>query len=282
MNYQLTLSAVLLSGLGACSETTEAQSIPPTQPSRAVPVWNQAYQENYESDSISDILANARGAYILVDPYKSEFDADGAGLVERLQANGNEVGAYVSVGTGENWRDDFDQLKPHLVSEEWDEWEGEYFVSTPNEAVLSVMKARIDFFADLGMDWVEFDNMDWASDQEYSDEYGIAASPEDGIEYYQKLCAHVHSRGMKCMAKNTANGVGMFDGVTYESYHDEKSWWDQSGAERFLSEEKLVVIFHYNERNCTGVYQDYVDVYGPDLSFACESRTQREFIHFNQ
>ena len=34
-------------------------------------VWNEAYQENYQADTISEIVASARGSYTLVDPFGS-------------------------------------------------------------------------------------------------------------------------------------------------------------------------------------------------------------------
>lgn len=72
-----------------------------------------------------------------------------------------------------------------------------------------------------------------------------------------------------------------FDGVLYESYHDDKNWWDESGALGFLSAGKLVIINHYGETECDQAYADYKGVYSDDLSFICEDLKLGRYVHFN-
>ncbi|WP_282049032.1 endo alpha-1,4 polygalactosaminidase [Maribacter aquivivus] len=244
----------------------------------AIPVYNHAYIENYEVDQLAYIALNATNAYVLVDP----FEDDVAESIAEIKANGNQLAAYISIGTGEDWRDDFNELQPFLTTEQWAEWPGEYFVNTTTTGIIDVMKARIDKIADLGFDWVEFDNMDWALYDETRETYGIEVSKEQGIAYYQELCNYVHEKGMKCMAKNFVENSEDFDGVTYESYNDEKNWWDTSGAQSFLDDEKLVIIIHYNESNCNQVYTDYQAIYNEDLSFICEDTTVKKYLHYNE
>lgn len=143
-------------------------------------MWNHAYAENYDADSIPDIRANAKDAYVLLDPNKDGLN-NPASVVRALKQNGNQVSAYFSVGTGENWRDDFAQLKPYLVTKKWDEWDGEFFVSEINDTVRNIMKTRIDKMANWGFDWIEFDNMDWVFDDDYRAEYDIKATITEGI-----------------------------------------------------------------------------------------------------
>jgi cysteinyl-tRNA synthetase len=244
-----------------------------------VEVWNQAYQETYEPDSIADILAGANNAYVLIDPFQPEHGDTMPGVIDALHAKGNVVSAYISIGTGETWRDDFAALKPHLVDKQWDDWGGEYFVSMPNEAVIAIMKSRIDKIAAWGFDWVEFDNMDWVYDDDYRAEYNFAASVADGVAYYRALCDHVHARGMKCMAKSTVESAEIFDGVTYESYEDDRNWWDEAGAQSFLAVGKPVVIVHYDAPDCAAILAEYQQIYGPKLSFICEDRSRQAYRH---
>lgn len=103
---------------------------------------------------------------------------------------------------------------------------------------------QIDSMATWGCDWVEFDNMDWADDDDLRVQYGFQTTRTEGITYFQTLCDYVHEKGMKCMAKNTVNGATHFDGVLYESCDDKKNWWDVAGAQSFLDAGKLVIIYH--------------------------------------
>jgi endo-alpha-1,4-polygalactosaminidase (GH114 family) len=125
------------------------------------PIYNQAYQENFLADSIAEIEANAQNAYVLLDTFST-------GVVEHIitiKSHGNQIGGYISAGTGEKYRDDFSDLEPYLTSTAWPEWPDEFFVSETTTGILSIMKHRIDKMAAVGVDWVEFDNMDWLDDE---------------------------------------------------------------------------------------------------------------------
>lgn len=248
-----------------------------TTQSKAIAIYNQAYQENYESDAIADILATAKNGYVLVDPFQVGVPES----IAAIKANGNEVGAYISIGTGETYRDDYGQIKPFLVSTAWGEWPDEFFVDKTTTGILDVMKARIDKIAAWGCDWVEFDNMDWAYDDDNRSTYGFQVTQAEGITYFQALCDYVHEKDMKCMAKNMTEDASNFDGVLYESYNNEKNCWDQSGAQSFLDAGKLVIINHYNEANCGQVYSEYKGIYTTDLSFICEDANLQKYVHFN-
>lgn len=245
---------------------------------KAKAVYNQAYQENFNEDKIDDIILNARNAYVLVDPFQDHVPAS----IAAIKAEGNEVGAYISIGTGEDWRDDFAAMEPFLVSQQWGQWAGEYFVDETTTGVLVIMKARIDKIAAWGCDWVEFDNMDWVDDDDLRAQYDFHATKAEGVAFYQALCDYVHLKGMKCMAKNTVDGADDFDGALYESYSDEKNWWDEGGAKSFLTAGKLVIINHYNESNCDQVYADYMAIYGSDLSYICEDSGEQKYVHYNE
>ncbi|MDO6515724.1 endo alpha-1,4 polygalactosaminidase [Zobellia uliginosa] len=243
----------------------------------AIAVYNHAYIENYTPDQVGEIVLNAKEAYVLLDPYED-------GVIEsipKIKANGNQLAAYISIGTGEDWRDDFDDLKPYLTTEQWNEWPGEYFVNNTTTGIVDLMKSRIDQIADWGFDWVEFDNMDWALYEDAREAYGLEVTKEESIAYFQELCAYVHKKGMKCMAKNFVENAENFDGVTYESYHHEKNWWETSGAQSFLEDGKLVIIVHYNESNCDQVYSDYTNLYNKDLAFICEDTRVKKYVHYN-
>ena len=270
----LTFLAIILS----CTTDEIDSPISPPIDTTAKPIYNQAYNENFDTDSIDYIIANATNAYVLVDPFQENVTQH----IATIKANGNEVGAYISIGTGENWRDDFTAMQPYLVSTAWGQWTNEFFINSTTTGILDIMKQRIDKIAAWGCDWVEFDNMDWIFDDELKATYNFQVTQAEGITYYQELCNYVHSKGMKCMAKNMVDFATDFDGVLYESYDNEKNWWDIAGAQSFLNAGKMVIINHYNETNPNQVYAEYKSLYNENISFICEDRNLQKYVHFNQ
>ncbi len=238
-------------------------------------VYNQAYQENYEPDSISDILKNAKNCYVLIDPF---LDKAFSKILD-IKEKGNEVGCYMSVGTGEDWRDDFGKVKPYLAKKVWDDWEGEYFVSIISTELKKVMKDRISKFSSFGCGWVEFDNMDWGSDDEYKKKYGLEISQQKTEEYVIELCKYTKSLGMKCMAKSTTYGNNIFDGLTVESYIDDLNWWNNQEMKNILAKDKIGIVVHYNEKDCEKRFNYYKNIYGNKVSFICENKKLKKYQH---
>ena len=268
---------ITLWGIVGCGTSNSIKKDDTNAETNAIPVYNQAYQENYAADTIDEILAKARGAYVLLDALENDIGSK----VSEIKAKGNQIGGYISVGTGENYRNDFAALEPYLSPIAWSDWPDEYFVSDVNGA-LPIMKNRIDKIAAWGADWIEFDNMDWLDDNTRT-RYHLNATAEEAKAYVNTLCSYTHSKGMQCMAKNSVEGFGQFDGVTYESFHDEKNWWDTQGTKEFLDAGKLVVIVHYNETDCDSVYAWYKSYYQSDkLSFICEDVAIKKYKHYNQ
>ena len=242
-----------------------------------IAIYNQAYQENFEEDKIEEIVDNAEDAYVLIDPFMDEI----AEQITNLKEKNNQVGGYISAGTGEDWRDDFAEIEPYLTTKVWDAWEGEYYVSQTTTGIVDVMKKRIDKMADWGIDWVEFDNMDWV-DEETKEEYNLEVTQNQATKYINTLCDYTHEKGMKCMAKNSVKGFEEFDGVLYESYNNNKNWWDEEGTKLFLKQDKLVIINHYNEKDCDDAYEEFQNHYNTkSLSFICEDRGLKKYKHYN-
>jgi cysteinyl-tRNA synthetase len=240
-------------------------------------VWNQAYQENYAADTVPEILAGARNCYVLVDPFAG---ADARAAIAQMRQQGNVVGCYISVGTCEDWRDDFAAIKPYCVSQQWGEWPGEYFVDRTDTGLVPLMEARIDKLAGWGCDMVEFDNMDWAFDSANRSQYGISATAAQAETYNRALCAHAHEKGVGCMAKSSAQGAADFDGLTVESYPDDMDWWTAADMKGMLSSGKPGIVVHYDATDCAGVLAQYQSEYGNKLSFICEDRGLKKYRHF--
>ena len=275
----LLLSSILLISCGGNSSTSGNNpegGLGAMQ--KPLAVYNHAYQENFAADTVAEILANANNAYVLLET----FDEAARQNISAIKDAGNIVGGYMSAGTGENWRDDFSLLEPYLTTTAWPQWPDEFFVSETTTGILPVMKARIDSLATDGVDWIEFDNMDWLDDDTRAT-YNLTASEVEAKAYINALCDYTHQKGIKCMAKNTVDGFSNFDGVLYESYHNEKNWWDTQGTASFLNLNKLVIINHYNETNCDAVYEEYKTRYNTDkISFICEDVATAKYKHYNQ
>jgi cysteinyl-tRNA synthetase len=260
-------------GYGGALPDTDAGALP-----TPACVWNAAYQENYTPDDLASILAEARGCYVLVDPF---LGVDVQNAVPQIRAAGNVVGCYMSAGTCEDWRADFDALRSSCVDRAWAEWAGEYFVDDTTPALVAGMKARIDQMAAWGCQMVEFDNMDWAQDDDLRAEYGFEVGVDAGITYIRTLCAHARSLGLGCMAKSTADGAADFDGLTVESYPDDMDWWSHDELQGMLDAGGLGLIVHYDATDCDAVLADYRAAYGPRLSFICEDRATKSYRHFD-
>lgn len=123
--------------------------------------------------------------------------------------------------------------------------------------------------------------MDWIFDDDLRTTYNFQVTIAEGIAYYQELCDYVHRKGMKCMAKNTVKSASNFDGVLYESYSDNKNWWDTLGISSFLNSGKLVIINHYNENDCDQIYADYIDLYNNNSPLICEDKPLKTYVHYN-
>ncbi len=241
-------------------------------------VWNLAYQENTQPDSLSaalDPAHGARGCYVLVDPFD---DAAVAAAIPSLHATDNLVGCYISVGTCEDWRADFASLKPACTDKGWPQWPGEYFVRDV-EAARPWMEARLEQLAAWGCDLVELDNMDWAEDPAAASRYDLDVTPDQAMVYYQGLCAYARALGVGCMAKSTAEGALDFDGLTVESSPEELDWWDQGALRAFADAGKLAVIFHYGEPDCAQAEAFYRERYGAGLSWLCEAPAKGGYVH---
>ena len=276
--FIISMSFFIVLGCESSSGKVDETPYVPTSTTEAIPVYNQAYQENYKADTVEEIIENVTYAYVLVDP----FEGDLSQKVKIIKANHNQVAGYISAGTGEDWREDFNDLKPYLTTKEWVEWPGEFYVSETDTGIVDVMKVRIDKMATWGLDWVEFDNMDWL-DTDTKATFDLQATQKEAKTYINVLCDYTHTKGMKCMAKNTVEGFESFDGVLYESYHNNKNWWDAEGTKSFLNADKLVIINHYKETDCDGVYAWYKSFYqNENISFICEDVATKKYKHYNE
>jgi cysteinyl-tRNA synthetase len=156
--------------------------------------------------------------------------------------------------------------------------------------------AQADSLAALGCDWVEFDNMDWAQDDESREATGFGVSAEEGAAYSEAVCQLTHNAGMKCMSKSTTYSDSdsydsdsydsdsydsdsydsdSYDGGTFESFPRDMDWWEHSELQELqelLDAGKLGLVIHYQEWGCEWTADHYRSSYDASLSFLREDR----------
>jgi len=259
----------------SCMKNREEEKIQ-TKIEKKVPcIYNNAYIENGVVDSIATIINKARDCYVLLEP---ENDTSAEQAISDIKKKGNTVGCYTSIGTVEQWRKDFNDFEPYRANRQWQEWEGEYFLRNINKKVFSLMKKHFDYFARIGCDYVEFDNMDWVDDEHIRD-YDLSVNELEAKKYAHDLCEYTHQKGMKCMAKSTNFDDSIFDGLTLESYPDDKNWWAENEVKGTLWHNGLAVIVHYDEQYCDKVHDFYKQKYGEKISFLCAKKDTGKYLH---
>lgn len=250
--------------------------------------YNTAYEENNFLDKHDYTLKTAKNCYVLIDT--DNFDSNGAvvNYTNALKTNNNTIGCYMSIGTVEDWRSDF----KHFVkgqdyqSKEWPEWPGEYMIKADSDGkitdnTISLMKKRIDKFAKLGCEYIEFDNMDIDENNKMTNIDGLTMRA-----YNLELCNYVHSAELKCMAKNTGPSDvddDVFDGLSVESYPKELNWWGTEHAQNFTTS-KPFMISHYKEKtvdDCLEIWGYYRTMYNnSEFGFICSQYETKHYIHF--
>lgn len=123
--------------------------------------------------------------------------------IEELKAQNKLVLCYVSVGTAENYRDDYKEFPEIVLGNPLGDWPDEKWLDIRDERVFEIMKARIEVAQENGCQGIDPDNIDG-----YANESGFDPSLEvgDTMDYLKKIADEVHSRGMLIGMKN-ADGI---------------------------------------------------------------------------
>jgi hypothetical protein len=139
------------------------------------------------------------------------LDAEAA-YVERANDAGATTWCYLSIGSAEDWRDDFDDFvaldaaerdagRDGILGRDYDGWEGEIWLNLgAYEAFMPLMEARLDTCAARGFAWVEYDNMDIRGTNT-----GFDTSAAEVREYMHALLDATEDRGMGAIHKNATH-----------------------------------------------------------------------------
>lgn len=137
------------------------------------------------------------------------FDSD-ASLIESLKNDGKKVICYFSAGSYENWRSDKNNFPPSALGNTMDGWEDEKWLDISNEALVPIMRARLDLAVQKGCDGVEPDNVDG-----YTNNTGFALSATDQLAYNKFIANEARKRGLSIGLKNDLDQI-----IELEPYYD--------------------------------------------------------------
>lgn len=131
-----------------------------------------------------------------------------AATVAAAHARGDKVWCYLSVGTAESYRPDYDDFlaldaaeraagREPVVGEVYPEWPDERWLNPRRmDVLMPLLTARLDMCADKGFDAVELDNMDG-----YDNETGFAITRAEELAYVRAIAAAARARGLQVIHK---------------------------------------------------------------------------------
>jgi hypothetical protein len=132
-----------------------------------------------------------------VNVYAVDADAS-VESVQNAQRQGAKVMCYISAGSAENWRNDYQQFPDALIGRPYDGWPGEWWLDIRRLDLLApIMRARIQACRRKGFDVLDPDNING-----YENETGFPLTRADAVRYIRWLAAEAHRNGMAISLKN--------------------------------------------------------------------------------
>lgn len=133
---------------------------------------------------------------------------------------GTQVWCYLSVGTVEEYRSDYQDFldldaaeiaagREPILGDVYPEWPDERWLDPARyQAFMPLMEARLDVCEAKGFSLVELDNMD-----AYDNDTGLGVSLVDELAYIQALVQAIDSRGMGAIHKGATALVPDLEGI---------------------------------------------------------------------
>lgn len=140
--------------------------------------------------------------------------------IAALKARGVKTVCYISVGTAENYRDDYAAFPAAVLGDTYGDWPDERFLDIrATDVLLPIMQDRIDRCAAHGFDAIEPDNMDG-----FENETGFDLTEADTVRYITDIAGYARSKGLEIAQKNAPTLVdklvGQFDFAIVESCYE--------------------------------------------------------------
>jgi hypothetical protein len=176
-----------------------------------------------------------------VDVYDIDLFDSTPELIAGLHGDGRRVVCYLSAGSVEDWREDFDRFDEADIGEPLADWEGERWVDIRSPDVHAIMLARLDLARDKDCDGVEPDNV-----QGYQDATGFALTYDDQVAYNRLIANAAHERGLAVGLKNggpqVADLLDVYDFALTEECHE---YGECAPFSAFITARKPVFVVEY-------------------------------------
>ena len=118
--------------------------------------------------------------------------------IQSLRKSGKAVICYLSAGTAETFRDDFDEFAKDVLGKRVEGWSDELWLDISHyEKFKHIIEKRLDLALIKGCDGVELDNVD-----AYLQDTGFNISAEQQLAYNIWLANESHKRGLLAGLKN--------------------------------------------------------------------------------
>jgi hypothetical protein len=125
-------------------------------------VWKPKMGEPFQIVLSATVDPNRRHGPIVPEHVRI-FDIDlfehDRAAIRQFKRAGKKVICYFSVGTSEDWRDDYNQISPKDMGANLPMWAGERWLNIKSPAILRLMKKRIRYAARKGCDAIDPDNV---------------------------------------------------------------------------------------------------------------------------
>jgi hypothetical protein len=170
-----------------------------TQTAAVVPYWQPTAGTTFQIQ-LSQVMTSTTGLPAGIQAYDVDLFDTPASIIAGLKTAGKKVICYFSAGTAENWRTDFSKFQAADLGTEMTDWEGEFWLHTPNANVRAIMVARLQLAKAKGCDGVDPDNLDVYS---YSGTSGFTdLTTATTINYVTYLAGQAHALGLAIGLKN--------------------------------------------------------------------------------
>ncbi len=157
-----------------------------------------------------------------VDVFGLDADNVTKAEIKTIKSRGTKTICYVSVGTAEDFRDDYSSFPASVMGKTLSNWSDERYLDIRKSSVLlPIMVKRFERCAAFGFDAIEADNLDV-----YSNDSGFDITEKDTIHYAEKLVKIAKDLNLEIAQKNVVELipklVKLFDFIMVENCFAQK------------------------------------------------------------